>query len=196
MFNKIKLSASILGLLISTHASFISCTDHDVAGCQPDTTLQVETTYTTSVSSTQATIYTDVVINAPAGTVWATLNNFDKIADWSSSFKGLFGDIRQGGSVIAKFDLGTGEVVDVAHDSLIYQEGVLFGWSDEITIFPGLVDNHRYRVEAISECQSRFIQTDQLTGTTATTTPIDLANLIIGQYKTFNQELRAEVEKK
>jgi len=194
MFKKIKFSTPLVVLLVITNFLFISCSKDDIA-CKPDLTLQVETANTTEVSFTQANVYTDIIINAPAGKVWSVLRNFDNMPNWSSSLQGITGNISNGGSVVVKFDLGNGQVADISHSSFIYQEGVLFGWSDEVTIFPGIVDNHRYRVEAISDCQTRFIQTDEFIGTTAGTTPIAIADQVIGVYKTFNLELKAEVEK-
>lgn len=179
----------LAGLLLLTTSYFRT------AKCQIDKTLQVESGSTTTLSETQAKVYTDIIINEPATKVWAVLRDFENMPKWSSSFKGISGDIRNGGSVIAKFDLGNGQAVDVPHKSLIYQEGILFGWSEEITMFPGLFDNHRYRVEAISPCQTRFIQNDEVKGTNATISPKMVIEMMLPQYQTFNKELKAAVEK-
>lgn len=163
--------------------------------CKPNKNLQMETSKITEISKLQANIYTDIVIDAPANKVWETLTDFSKMPNWSSTLKGLSGEVKNGGKVIVKFDLGNGQVVDIPRSPLLYSEGVFFGWSGEIR-FKGLTDNHKYRVEAISKCQSRFIQTEEFAGENPDITPIALANMSIERYKIFNKELKKEVEKK
>lgn len=169
---------------------FISCSI-----CKINTKLQVKTSNITEVSATHVKIYTDIVINAPASKVWATLTDFSKMPNWSSTLKSLSGDIKNGGSVIVKTDLGNGQVADIPRSPLIYQEGLLFGWSGEIERLPGLSDNHRYIVEAISKCQTRFIQTEEVKGLNPNITAVALANRALERYNTFNKELKKEVEK-
>lgn len=188
MFNHIKFDKIVV---IGTISMFLlSC-----SVCKIDTKLQVETANITEKSSNQAHIYTDIVINAPVSKVWATLRDFNKMPDWSSTLKGLSGDISNGGKVVVKFDLGNGQVGDFPRSPLLYQDAVSFGWAGE-TRLAGISDNHQYRVEAISKCQTRFIQTEEFTGTNPTITPIALAKRSIERYKTFNKELKKEVEKK
>ena len=102
------------------------------------------------------------------------------------------GEIFDGGSVNALFDLGQG-IVPFPH-TLIYEDGVRYGWSDPVLGVAGLFDNHFYTVEAISECQTRFIQTDAFQGSNPDITPIGLAAQIMPVYQLFNQQLKAEVE--
>ena len=97
--------------------------------------------------------------------------------------------------MIVKVALANGQIVDVPRSPLIYKEGVMFGWSGEITRLPGLSDNHAYRVEPISACQTRFIQTEEFKGVNPNIAPIALANQVVERYKLFNKELKREVEK-
>lgn len=190
MLSNIKFNKLLVIGTMSMSVFFISC-----SVCKINTKLQVETTNTTEVSNTQANIYTDIVINAPANKVWAILTDFNNMPNWSSTIKGLSGDIRNGGNVIVKVALANGQIIDVPRSPLIYKDGILFGWSGEIKRFTGLSDNHKYKVEAISRCQTRFIQTEEFAGANPDITPIALANLSIERYKLFNQELKKEVEK-
>jgi hypothetical protein len=175
---------------IAVCAYLFSCTP-----CKIDTKLSEETSKVTDVASNKATIYTDIVINAPASKVWTTLTDFDKMPNWSSTIKGISGEFRNGGTVVVKVDVGNGQVIDVPRSPLLHNEGESFGWSGEIKRLPGLSDNHKYKVEAISKCQSRFIQTEEFTGINPNITPIVLANQVKERYKTFNKELKKEVEK-
>jgi len=64
-----------------------------------------------------------------------------------------------------------------------------------VAAFPGLTDNHVYRIEPISKYQTRFIQTDEFKGVIKDVTPLALANESLLPYTRFNQELKKEVEK-
>lgn len=58
-----------------------------------------------------------------------------------------------------------------------------------------ITDNHLYRVEVISEYQTRFIQTDEFLGTKpGFFTTEELAAIGETGYNQFNAELKAEVE--
>ena len=162
--------------------------------CKIDTKLQVETANLKEVSISEVNIYTDIVINASSKKVWAALRNFENMHNWSTSLKGLSGDIKNGGSIIIKYDLGNGQVIDIPRSPLIYEEGVLFGWIGD-TPLPGLKDNHIYKVVPISKCQTRFIQTEIFTGNNPNFTPLAVGSRNIERYKIFNKELKKEVEK-
>ena len=182
---------------------FTSCDDDDV--CVIDETLTVETSSVSELSADNWGTYTDIVINASADEVWGVLTDFDNMPNWSSLLQGMVGDISNGGLVTVTVlfaDQATGEVGSSDFTrTLIYEEGVLFGWSEPFELAAGtgifVTDNHQFKVEAISECQARFIQTDDFTGiipAAAGVTLEQVAGIIETSYKQFNQELKAEVE--
>ncbi len=192
--NKLMNQSLVVFLFSISLNTFVSCSSDDESStCKPDLSLQTETSNVRSISANHHAVYTDIVINRSSEQIWAVLTDFEKMPNWSSSFQGLKGDIRNGESIVSLF-LNEGKINEFPH-TLIYEEGVQFGWSDPIMIFPGIRDNHRYKVEAISPCQSRFIQTDDFSGTDANTTTEEFAQLTLESYKKFNQELKAEVEK-
>ena len=170
---------------------FSSCSDDDDI-CVPDLTLRVDSSEVTMIAADHYAVYTEVIINASAEETWEVLTDFANMPNWSSTFQGLSGDIRDGGQVVANF-LVQGDLLGFPH-TLRFIDGVEFGWSDPIIGFDGIVDNHIYRVEAISDCQSRFIQTDEFRGSNPNVTLGDFAGLTIQSYQLFNQELKAEVE--
>ncbi|APD07663.1 hypothetical protein UJ101_02162 [Flavobacteriaceae bacterium UJ101] len=176
-----------------------SCSnDDDNTSCVVDSTIDFPTSNVTEIDSNAHRVYTDVVINRSAEEVWAVLTNFDNMPNWSSSFQGLSGNINDGGEVTVTYILPnptTGEPTQSQFvRTLSYTEGQQFGWSAESTTFPGIVDNHIFKVEAISECQSRFIQTDEFRGENSFFTTEDLANASLPLYNQFNSELKLEVE--
>ena len=162
--------------------------------CTPDASLEGATSSVTPNSdSTTYSVYSDIVINASAAEIWSVLTEWDSVGNWSSSFLGLTGDIRDGGSVIARYKVGT-DTFNFPH-TLHYVEGVEFGWSDPIAFAPGITDNHLFKLEPISSCQTKFIQTDEFTGYDSTFTLPNLSAQSEAGYNQFNSELKAEVEK-
>lgn len=141
---------------------------------------------------------TSIVIDRSTAQVWEVLTDFDTMPNWSSTFQGLTGDVRDGGEIEALYltpDPMTGEPMLVGFPHVLsYTEGVEFSWSDPLVGLPGIVDEHIFRVEALSDCQTRFIQNDTFQGTDPNVTTEVLANFAIDSYAVFNAELKAEVE--
>lgn len=168
-----------------------------VVACLPS--FSGATSNITEQGSNQSSVYTDIVINAPMSTVWSTLTDFRNMPNWSTSFQGLSGEVSNGGSVVATLLMpnpNTGAIAPVEFPhTLSYTEGSQFGWSDPIATLPGIVDNHQYRLEALSECQTRFIQTDVLTGSQNNVTANAVAQTLEPSYNQFNAELKSQVER-
>ena len=72
-----------------------------------------------------------------------------------------------------------------------------FGWSEPMEdSFKGLTDNHRFRVEKISDNQTLFIQSDDFNGLGNEGMFAEkVANITIKFFPTFNRELKIQVEK-
>ncbi len=187
-------------LLLITSLFVTSCdNDDDDNVCTPDTSLQVSSSQVTEIDTNHHAVYTDIVINAPVQDVWNVLTDWANMPNWSTSFQGLSGDIKDGGQVVATFllpDPTTGQTVpfEFPHE-LSYEEGVQFGWSDPVAIAPGITDDHVYMLQAISDCQTRLIQTDEFVGNDANFTTAILAAGSEAGYNQFNLELKTEVEK-
>lgn len=198
----LRIKSYLAVLVLSVASIFVACNDEDEPQekeCTPDTTLKIETTQVTKVAENHHKVYTDIVINASVQEVWAVLTDWQKMPNWSTSFQGLSGDVSNGGQVVASF-LNQGETIQIPH-TLIYEEGVKFGWSEstgtpDMQPFGGFVDKHIFEVQAISDCQTRFIHSDEYVGEgNAVMNSEALANMMVTIYPLFNQELKAEVEK-
>ena len=147
-------------------------------------------------STTHATVYTSVLIEATPAQVWTTLTDFGAMADWSSStLQGMTGDIQDDGSVVITFVFGEGEngdpIVNEIPHTLSYQEGVSFGWSDP---FPAEIggghDNHVYRLKACGE-RTMFIQSDEIVDNPYAA---NFVSQLLPLYQLFNTELKTAVE--
>lgn len=187
-----------LALVAITFFIISSCSSDDDNICVPDTSIDFASSEVTEIDTNHHRIYTDIVVNVSASELWAVLTDFGNMPNWSSSFQGLSGNISNGGEVTVTYILPNPVTGDPTQSqftrTLMYSEGVQYGWSAESNTFPGITDNHIFRVEAISECQSRFIHTDEFQGTNANFTTEDLANGALSIYNQFNSELKIEAE--
>lgn len=183
------------GVVFFTILNLASCNDDDTPACTPNLSLEEETVSINMLAANHYQAYTNIIINASPEKVWEVLTDFETMPNWSSSFQGLTGDIENGGSVKATYILPQG-TFDIPH-TLIYEEGIKFGWSDPtgVTPFGSYVDNHLFIVERISDCQTRFIQSDDFKPVSSSDDKSkDFATFIAESYKAFNKELKAEVE--
>ncbi len=140
--------------------------------------------------------YTSVTINAPLEDVWNTLTDWENISNWSSTLKSIRGDKSPNGKVVVSYSLD-GNIYETRH-KFIFSDKVEFGWSDPMEgSFQGLTDNHRFRVERISDNQTLFIQKDDFKGEgNSNISARDVANQTIKFFPIFNRELKKEVENK
>lgn len=150
----------------------------------------------TRISATHASVYTATLIDASAAEVWAVLTDFDSMASWSSgTLQGMSGDIRDGGSVVITFLFGVdadgNPIANEIPHTLIYEDGVRFGWSDP---FPADIggghDNHIYEVVPCGD-QTLFVQSDEVVDNPYASS---FVNQLLPLYQMFNAELKAEVE--
>ena len=176
-------------------AVLLSIAANAAMACAFDDTLPVENYGITARAVDHHVIHTEIVINAAPGDVWEALISPDN--DWSSSFRGLSGDVRNGGDVVVHWQMRDGDMTEFPLQLVNFVDGVQFGWSEEFPNAKGIFDNHIYRVEAISECQTRFVQTDSFQGTSAENPDARTATFaeqVLPGYVNFNRELKNAVE--
>lgn len=140
--------------------------------------------------------YTSIKINAPLEVVWNTLTNWENISNWSSTLKSIQGDKSTNGNVVVAYRVD-GNIHETNH-KFILSDKVEFGWSDPMEgSFQGLTDNHRFRVERVSDNETLFIQKDDFKGEgNSNINARDVANQTIKFFPIFNRELKKEVESK
>lgn len=183
----------ILLAIFTLSTIIVSCSDDDDDSFEV-CTAESEVGNITIISDEEAHIFTSIVIDATPNQVWSVLTDFDAYSQWSSTFRGLEGDIRDGGQVNALFPLQDGTIAEFPH-ILNYTDGVSFGWSDPILTLPEIIDNHFYTVELCGD-QTNFVQTDEFTGNNENVPAAALANLLLPSYQIFNLELKGEVERR
>ncbi|NOQ75944.1 MAG: hypothetical protein GQ574_28315 [Crocinitomix sp.] len=147
------------------------------------------------VKSSHRTIYTDIIIDAPPAKVWEVLMDFDSYSNWAVFFKGMKGEIKDQGNILAYIEMKPkkDKVKEVEH-VIFYEEGKMFGWSDKVTL--GIRDNHRFIVEAATEGKTRFIQSDEFKKGATCLLGGYVTKLLSEKYPEFNRSLKAEVERR
>ncbi|UZD89726.1 SRPBCC domain-containing protein [Cognatishimia activa] len=165
--------------------------------CNPNPHFPIERHSTSVIASDHHAVFTEITINAPAAEVWDALTDFEAMPDWSPALQGIEGDLADGSAVTVFYKVGD-RVAEIPH-VISYQEGRSFGWAEELKgPAPGIFDNHLYEVVAISDCQSRLIQSDAFKGTSTeqpNRTTAFFAERVLPGYRAFNQALKTEVEK-
>jgi hypothetical protein len=138
-------------------------------------------------------VYTEIVIDAPIDRVWKELTNFEDMPTWSKSLQKIEGDIRKNGHTDVHFMDDKGKVGIYKHQLIHFEEGKLFGWSDPFIL--GMLDNHKYQLEKISDHQTKLIQSDELNGFATLFMGSFIMNFFLKSYTAFNEELKIRVEK-
>ena len=147
----------------------------------------------TKVSATNRRIETHIIIGAPPSVVWSVLTDWDNLGRWSTSFVGLDGDFSDGSEVTTTFKV-LGINKRLRRTLIDVRDGSEFGWSQKFAL--GMVDRHRYRVEADGPQQTKFVQSDKVMGRTSLLFGSIAARILRNMYVEFNRELRAEVDRR
>lgn len=136
-------------------------------------------------------VHTEIIIAAASDDVWSVLTDFASMPMWSPSFKGILGEFQDGAEVVTLFDSGEG--AEEYSATLKLSQGLVFGWSED---YDGIRDNHAYRVEALDDLSTQFVQTDVFNGQADWATTAELAEQYLEQYVIFNDALKTECERR
>lgn len=135
-----------------------------------------------------------ILIDAPIDKVWQVLTDFENLQSWSSSFVGLIGDFSKNGNIEVRFKSPVGSGVQKMKKQIFrFEEGKTFGWTGVFLL--GMKDYHLYSLEAVSPTQTKFTQTDSVSGGATFLLKGILEKQMQKGYEVFNQELKNQVEK-
>ncbi|BDS10532.1 SRPBCC family protein [Aureispira anguillae] len=140
-------------------------------------------------------IYTDIIINSPAKQVWEVLKDTKSYKNWAVFLVDIEGELTNGNKILAKFQLNpTKEKYNRIEHTIQVEEGKGFYWSEEGPM--GIYDNHHFRVEAMDNKTSRFIQSDELTRGATWLFGGYLSKIYAKGYQAFNKQLKIEAERR
>lgn len=142
------------------------------------------------VSAFHKRIHSEIVIDASPDEVWGVLTDWERLPEWSPTLQSVQGDVRDGQRVKCVYNF-RGNLFKPEH-VLLYSPGKEFGWSDPI--LPGLTDRHMFRVEALEDGRTRFVQEDEVRGVLSPVLGWYFLNEMLTSYPSFNEALKLRVE--
>tara|TARA_R110001592_G_scaffold363279_1_gene683030 strand:+ start:5259 stop:5786 length:528 start_codon:yes stop_codon:yes gene_type:complete len=136
-------------------------------------------------------VYTEIIINAKKEKVWQTLTDFNEMPKWSRTMQRIEGELLENSEVILHYFF-QGRVKYFNVKLIEVEKGTQFGWSEKH--FPMAKDKHIFRVEALNENTSRFIQTDQIKGISALFIGYAITRYMLKSFAGFNESLKEIAE--
>ena len=145
------------------------------------------------VKSSHRKIYTDIIIDAPVEKVWDVLKDTKSYQKWAAFLVDIEGELINGREITAKFQLDPNkEKYNSIQHTIQVKDGEEFYWAEKGPM--GICDNHHFKVEAIDDQTSRFIQNDELTKGATWILGGYLSKVYAKGYQAFNRKLKKEAE--
>lgn len=156
------------------------------------------------ISKNRAIHHTEILINAPVEKVWEVATDFERMHEWSPSYKNIEGDKRHGAAVtlVVKDYAGTRGGKDLrVQQTLVWVEGQRFGWSGGGVSGNHLFDNHMFLFIPVDEKTTLFMQTDDITNVASDLTDLTeestlafIRDVVEKNFMGFNEALKERVE--
>jgi uncharacterized protein YndB with AHSA1/START domain len=137
-------------------------------------------------------IHTEIRIDATPTQVWEVMTDFETYPEWSKVFVGLEGDFRDQGVVTVSFQLK--KKLQTYEHVLNVVDGTSFSWSDPFAA--GMRDHHVYRLEALPDGRTLFVQEDEAKGGATWLFGRTVTRFQEENYPLYNRALKAEVERR
>lgn len=140
-------------------------------------------------------IHTEILIDAPADVVWATLTDTRAYGDWAAFLVGIEGEISDASRITLAFqsDPAKEKLTTIDHTITVI-EGEKFFWAEKGP--GGIRDNHHFKVEPTTDRKTRFIQSDEIMGGLTFLLGGRFARMYVAGYQAFNRSLKAEAERR
>ncbi len=154
-----------------------------------------ETIKVEKLKASHRTIYTDIIIDASPEQVWSVLSDTKNYKNWASFLVDIEGEIKDGNKITALFQMNPSKEKFTKIDHTIsVTEGKEFYWAEKGP--GGIRDNHHFRVEDAGNGKTRFVQSDEIMKGITWLMGGNLSKTYAKGYQGFNQNLKAEVEKR
>ena len=107
---------------------------------------------------------TEIEINAPADTVWASLTDLSQFAAWNPFMPQAEGEIREGARLKVRIAPPGGKAMTFKPTVTRVEPGRAFRWLGHL-LLPGLFDGeHIYEIVPLAEGGVRFVQREVFRG--------------------------------
>ncbi len=137
-------------------------------------------------------LYTEIVINAPADAVWKEFSNFSAYPSWNPFIRKVAGDMKSGNAISITIKPKGDKPVDFSPVIILYEEKIILQWEGKLFI-PGLfTGRHTFQLISIDKDKTRFIQKEDFNGILVPF--ISLGSTVEG-FREMNSLLKNRVEK-
>ncbi len=147
------------------------------------------------LSAAHRSIYTDIIIDATPEQVWSVLTDTGSYKNWAAFMVDIQGEIKDGEKITTVFQTNPQKKKLTTIDHFIsVTEGKEFFWSEKGP--GGIKDNHHFRVEPAGDGKTKFVQSDEIMKGITWLAGSNLSKMYAKGYQAFNQNLKAEVERR
>ena len=109
-------------------------------------------------------ISTEIEINAPAGSVWTVLTDFQRYPEWNPFIPDAQGDVREGARLRVRIEPPGGRGMTFRPTVRRVREDRELRWLGHLFV-PGLFDGeHIFELESAGEGTTRFVQRERFKG--------------------------------
>ena len=107
---------------------------------------------------------TEIVIDAPAETVWRILTDFASFPDWNPFMVHIIGEMREGEKLEVRLQLPEGKGMTFKPQLIKVEPNREFRWLGRL-FMPGIADGqHIIQLEPLNDAQTRVIHREEFRG--------------------------------
>jgi hypothetical protein len=139
-------------------------------------------------------LQTEIVIDAPAATVWSILTDFTANSDWNPFIRRISGQLATGARLEVELAPPGGRAITMRPTIREVQPGRVLRWLGHLGA-PGLFDGeHSFEIEPLGEEQVRFIQSERFSGILASLVTSLIRSSTKQGFEAMNQALKERAE--
>ena len=140
-------------------------------------------------------VKTEIIINKDVSTVWNVLTDFENYPIWNPFVRSLQGKKSIGKKLSVTCALSSGKKVSFKPILLKFEADKEFRWKGKLGI-KGIFDGqHYFKLEKLSETQTKFIHVEDMSGILVSLMGSSLLEKTKGSFELMNQALKKECEK-
>ena len=137
---------------------------------------------------------TEVLINAPAATVWAVLMDFDEYSNWNPFIQQISGPPKVGQILKVQIHPPNQNAMQFKPTVLQNEEEKAFRWKGKLFV-KGLFDGeHYFTLESVSAKQTRLIHGERFSGLLSGLIMKRISEDTLAGFKAMNEALKRRAE--
>ncbi|MDG2449866.1 MAG: SRPBCC domain-containing protein [Saprospiraceae bacterium] len=139
-------------------------------------------------------IKTEIVIDKDISSVWNVLTDFEDYPNWNPFVRSVIGEKSIGNKVSVTCNTAGGKTVSFKPIVIMFETDREFRWKGKLGI-KGIFDGqHYFKLEKVSENQTKFIHGENMSGVLVSLLGKTLNKMNVS-FESMNQALKKECEK-